>query len=135
MSRKQGDPCPHCKIGKLSVHPDRMIADGASHRTWLCDKCGKTCKDHMREIFENVNISETVSSKLTKEKSKVNNIILKSIYGVDDHITSCLKCGNTDLRTDAAITALSDKGDALNWYCKECETLWVKGLVQPRYSA
>ena len=58
MSRQQGDLCPHCNKGKLSVHPDRMIADGGSHRTWLCDECGKTCKDHVREINDNMGMRE-----------------------------------------------------------------------------
>ena len=62
MSRKEGDLCPHCKEGRLTVHPDREVrkeeGGSASHRTWLCDKCGKTCRDFVREIIENVNISD-----------------------------------------------------------------------------
>ena len=63
MTRQQGDLCPHCNKGKLSVHPDTMITDGASYRTWLCDECGKTCKDHVIELIENVDVSDDVDAK------------------------------------------------------------------------
>ena len=64
MSRKQGDPCPTCKDGILSVHPDTMISDNESHRTWLCDKCGCTCKDLGKTINETLGMSENVSYKI-----------------------------------------------------------------------
>lgn len=63
----------------------------------------------------------------------VENYSIKWIYGVDDDITSCLQCGNTDLRTDVVNTGLSDIGDAMNWYCEKCKTVWVKGLKQPKF--
>ena len=59
MTRKADDPCPHCKVGKLTVHPDREIyenPDGGSgeHVTWLCDKCGKTCRDFIRGLTDSI---------------------------------------------------------------------------------
>jgi len=74
MSRKQGDLCPHCKEGHLTVHPDREIREDklgtASHKTWLCDKCGKTCKDFERGVTEAIVTSEHVVAKIQKEESR-----------------------------------------------------------------
>ena len=73
MSKKQGDLCPHCKIGRLSVHPDRMASEKnnqtASYRTWLCDnpECGKTCRDNYIGLTEHVGITENVVVKLNDE--------------------------------------------------------------------
>lgn len=92
MSRKQDDICPHCKIGKLSVHPDREIRESkegtASHRTWLCDnpKCGKTCKDFERENIENLDISEDLSYTSSPQKPRrpfgITILIIFSIVSV-----------------------------------------------------
>jgi hypothetical protein len=62
MSRNEGDPCPHCENGHLTVHPDREIREDpsgfASHRTWVCDTCGRTTRDLVRGINDNVTITE-----------------------------------------------------------------------------
>lgn len=67
MSRQQGDICPHCNKGHLTVHPDREVRESkkgsTSHRTWLCDSCGKICKDLYRGINESVGITEDVDVK------------------------------------------------------------------------
>jgi len=68
MSRKEGDLCPFCEKGHLTVDSDRLIrtdegGSSASHRTWLCDTCGKTSKDHVRGIIENIDTSEQVDAK------------------------------------------------------------------------
>ena len=65
MSREFGDPCPHCKEGKLTVHPDRDIhenPDGSSgsHRNWLCDKCEEITKDVSRGVVDNIGISDSI---------------------------------------------------------------------------
>lgn len=75
MSRKEGDLCPHCEEGHLTVDPDREIREEkggfASHRTWLCDKCGEKCKDLVRGINETANVSETVkATKIEGKKEK-----------------------------------------------------------------
>ena len=59
MPRQENDPCPSCKVGKLTVHPDREIyenpdGDSGEHVTWLCDKCGKTFKDFQRNLFDSI---------------------------------------------------------------------------------
>jgi len=53
MARNVGDLCPHCRKGHLTVDPDREVREDpnggtASHRTWLCDSCGKKCRDFNR---------------------------------------------------------------------------------------
>lgn len=62
------------------------------------------------------------------------NITLTSIYGVDDDLISCPRCGNSELRDDVLKIMLSDKTNLKNWYCSNCKYVWVKGLSQPRYN-
>ena len=71
MTRKEGDLCPHCKKGHLTVHPDREIraepnGNTASHTTWLCDTCGKTCRDFERGIIEHISFSDNVETTTKK---------------------------------------------------------------------
>ena len=84
MSREFGDPCPHCKVGKLTVHPDREEyenPDGGSggHRTWLCDKCGKTSRDFSRGLVDKISISDSV-----KTQKGVNRELKDEINISDD---------------------------------------------------
>jgi len=78
MARKQDDPCPHCKTGKLSVHPDTKVQieekGSVSHRTWLCDnpECGKTCRDFERGNIETVSIGEEVLSATKGVETSIN---------------------------------------------------------------
>lgn len=75
MARTEGDLCPHCKEGRLTVHSDREVREEpnggtASHRTWLCNnpKCGKTTRDFERGIVESMgNISDTVTADVKKK--------------------------------------------------------------------
>ena len=73
MTRQEGDPCPRCKTGKLTVDPDRDIhenEDGSSgsHRTWLCDSCGHKTRDFVRGVVDSVDVSDDVSG--TKRTSR-----------------------------------------------------------------
>jgi RNase P subunit RPR2 len=74
MARNEGDLCPHCKEGHLTVHPDREVrenSDGgtASHRTWFCDKCGKTTRDFIRGSVESgINVSDTITTDVKKKR-------------------------------------------------------------------
>ena len=75
MPRKLGDPCPYCKVGKLTVHPERKISenpDGSSedHRTWLCDKCEETTRDFSIGLVDKINISDSIK----KQKSVSRNL-------------------------------------------------------------
>lgn len=66
MVRQEGDPCPCCKTGKLTVDPDREVyenEDGSSgsHRTWLCDNCGHKPRDFYRGIGDSIGVPDDVS--------------------------------------------------------------------------
>ena len=85
MPRKAGDLCPHCKVGKLTVHSDREIyenADGGSgdHKSWLCDKCGKITRDFSRNLRDKIGISD--SAKVQKGVSRE----LKDKAGISDDL-------------------------------------------------
>ena len=88
MSREVGDPCPHCKDGKLTVHSDREIyentdGDSGDHKTWLCDKCGKITRDFSRGLKDNIdNISDSIQ--VQKGVSRE----LKDEIGTSDGLTS-----------------------------------------------
>lgn len=76
MTRKEGDLCPHCKKGQLTVHPDREVraepsGNTASHRTWLCDSCGMTCRDFIRGIVEHISHSDNVNVDVVKSKQVI----------------------------------------------------------------
>lgn len=87
MERKEGDPCPRCANGKLTVHPDREVyenEDGSSgsHRTWVCDNpdCKHEARDFKRGIVETIDVSDSVSV------SKGTNSSVTDTVGVSDSV-------------------------------------------------
>lgn len=61
------------------------------------------------------------------------NIIIDSMYGVNDEIKSCPRCDYDNLRADVAKTMVSDIGIAKNWYCSKCKSLWILGIRNPQF--
>ncbi|MDE0089809.1 MAG: hypothetical protein OXP12_00370 [Thaumarchaeota archaeon] len=86
MSRKEGDSCPHCETGTLTVDSDREAyenEDGStgSHRTWLCDTCGKQTRDFYRGgQTEHIGVSDVVDAK----KGTQRTVSDSSVHVSDD---------------------------------------------------
>jgi hypothetical protein len=76
MAHNEGDPCPHCGIGHLRVHTVKKIRKDpsgfASHRTWMCDRCGETTRDIVLGIIDNVTITDKLSGSKTRQYYKKN---------------------------------------------------------------
>ena len=107
MTRQEGDLCPHCKKGRLTVDPDRMeyeSPDGGSgsHRTGVCDNpdCGKRTRDHTRGVVEpSIGVSDDISV------SKGNRRTVSDGVGVSDSI------GNTRDTVEPKYSVFFNKKD------------------------